>query len=423
MLSEILTDTNLILACAQVTGNAGAPGIDGMRTDQLEVYLGANIVVLKESLLTGTYRPQPVRKVEIPKPQGGTRMLGIPTVIDRFIQQAIAQWLGPIYDKGFSEYSYGFRPQRSAHQAVRQAQKNVNEGYEWVVELDLEKFFDRVNHDRLMGRLAKSVTDKGTLKLIRSYLTSGIMEGGVVSQRTEGTPQGSPLSPLLSNIVLDELDKELEARNHRFVRYADDCSIYVRSEKAAHRVMETVTQYIESKLKLKVNREKSKVSRPDESTLLGFTFRRKEERWEITIAPKSMKRIKEKMREKTQRKSPVSTKDKIKKMQSLIAGWVSYFALANAQWWMKDLDGFVRTRLRSDIWKQWKQPKTRASNLKKLGAQPGMAIAWSYSRKGCYRVAQSQILKFTLKNEYFADLGYLGFEYHYLKKLGPNKLF
>ncbi len=254
MLEEILDIRNVQKAFKQVTANKGAGGIDGIQTDELHDYLNANWQTLRKDILEGNYKPHAVRKVEIPKPQGGTRMLGIPTVTDRLLQQAIAQWLSPKYEEEFSNYSYGFRAGRNAHQALLQAQQNLNEGYEWVIELDLENFFDKVNHDKLMGLLVKKITDKRTLKLIRSYLNSGIMEDGVVSPRTEGTPQGSPLSPLLSNIVLNELDKELQARGHRFVRYADDCSIYVRSEKSAQRVMEVITDYIESKLKLKVNR-------------------------------------------------------------------------------------------------------------------------------------------------------------------------
>ena len=276
MLEEILDYRNVQKAMKQVISNHGAGGIDGMQTDELRDYLESNWPLLKQSILEGSYRPQPVRKVEIPKPQGGTRFLGIPTVLDRLFQQATSQWLSAKYEPEFSENSYGFREGRSAHQAVLQAKRYLDEGKDWIIELDLEKFFDRVNHDKLMGLVAKRITDKRTLKLMRSYLNSGIMEDGMVSQRIEGTPQGSPLSPLLSNIMLHELDKELQARGHSFVRYADDCSIYVKSEKSAHRVQESVTSFIEGKLKLKVNREKTKISRPVQSTLLGFSFYRQE---------------------------------------------------------------------------------------------------------------------------------------------------
>jgi RNA-directed DNA polymerase len=301
---------------------------------------------------------------------------------------------------------------------VLQAQQNLNEGYEWIIELDLEKFFDKVNHDKLMGLLAKRIEDKLTLKLIRSYLTSGIMEGGMVSQRVEGTPQGSPLSPLLSNIVLNELDKELQARGHRYVRYADDCSIYVKSEKSAQRVKETVTDYIETKLKLKVNRTKSKVSRPTESTLLGFSFFRSKAGWEIRIAPKSLLRIKKKMKEQTKRKDPAPVKEKIRKMEVVIRGWVNYFAIAKAKSKMQELDELVRTRLRMGIWKQWKRPKRRRMNLQKLGINPGKAYEWSNSRKGHCRVAHSPILCRALNNEYFTRQRYVGFANYYFWKTG-----
>ena len=349
---------------------------------------------------------------------------GLPTVKDRLLQQAIAQWLSPKYEEEFSNYSYGFREGRSAHQAVLQAQQNLNEGYEWTIELDLEKFFDKVNHDKLMGLLAKRIEDKLTLKLIRSYLTSGIMEGGMVSQRVEGTPQGSPLSPLLSNIVLNELDKELQARGHRYVRYADDCSIYVKSEKSARRVMETITDYIETKLKLKVNRTKSKVSRPTESTLLGFSFFRSKAGWEIRIAPKSLIRIKKKMKEQTKRKDPSPLKEKIRKMEMVIRGWVNYFAIAKAKSKMQELDELVRTRLRMGIWKQWKRPGRRKMNLQKLGINPGKAYEWSNSRKGHCRVAHSPILCRALNNEYFTRERYVGFTNYYFWKTGhQTKLF
>jgi RNA-directed DNA polymerase len=424
MLEEILDIRNIEEALKQVTANKGAGGIDGMQTDELRHYLNVHWQVLKVSVLEGNYKPQPVRKVEIPKPQGGTRMLGIPTVIDRLFQQAIAQWLSTKYEGEFSNYSYGFREGRNAHQAVLQAQEYVNEGYEWVIELDLEKFFDKVHHDRLMSTLAKKLTDKRILKLIRSYLTSGIMEGGVCSPRTEGSPQGSPLSPLLSNIVLDELDKELLARGHRFVRYADDCSIYVKSEKSAQRVMESITEYIEKKLKLKVNRTKSKVSRPQESMLLGFSFYRDKEGWQVRIAPKSLERIKRKIKEKTKRNDPAPAKEKIKKMEALIRGWVNYFAIAKGKKKMQELDELVRTRLRIGIWKQWKKPKTKRIHLIKLGIGKQKAYEWSNSRKGYCRIAHSPILCLALNNKYFTRLKYIGFtNYYYWKTEHQLKLF
>ena len=424
MLEEITDIRNVQKAFKQVTANKGAGDIDGMQTDELRDYLNAGWQALRKDILESNYKPQSVRKVEIPKPQGGTRMLGIPTVTDRLLQQAIAQWLSPKYEEEFSGYSYGFREGCNAHQAVLQAQRHLNAGYEWVIELDLEKFFDKVNHDKLMGLLAKKITDKRTLKLIRSYLNSGIMEEGVVSPRTEGTPQGSPLSPLLSNIVLNELDKELQARGHRFVRYADDCSIYIRSEKSAQRVMETITNYIESKLKLKVNRTKSKVSRPSESTLLGFSFYRTEKGWQIRIAPKSMKKIKEKMKEKTRRNDPSSAKEKIKKMEAVIRGWVNYFVIAKAKSKMQELDELVRTRLRIGIWKQLKRPKTKRMNLQKSGIKSHEAYEWSNSRKGYCRVAHSPILCRALNNEHFTRQRYTGFtNYYYWKTEHQTKLF
>lgn len=425
MLEEIVDIRNVQKAFKQVTANKGAGGIDGMQTDELRDYLNSNWQNLRKHILSGNYQPQAVRKVEIPKADGGgTRVLGIPTVTDRLIQQAIAQWLSPKYEEAFSNYSYGFREGRNGHQAVMQAQANLNEGYEWIIELDLEKFFDRVNHDKLMWLLSKKITDRGTLKLIRSYLNSGIMESGIVSPRTEGTPQGSPLSPLLSNIVLNELDKELQRRGHRFVRYADDCSIYVKSEKSAHRVQATITEYIENKLKLKVNRSKSNVSRPTESTLLGFSFYRSAKGWEIRIAPKSLKKIKKKMKEQTQRKAPGSAKEKIKKMEAVIRGWVNYFCIAKAKGKMQELDELVRVRLRMGIWKQWKRPATRVRNLLRLGIAKRKAYEWGNSRKGICRVAHSPILCRTLNNEYFTKQRYIGFaNYYFWKTAHQRKLF
>jgi RNA-directed DNA polymerase len=416
MLEEILDYRNIEKALKQVISNKGAGGIDGMQTDELRTYLEANWPHLKQSILEGSYRPLPVRKVEIPKAQGGYRLLGIPTVIDRLLQQSIQQWLSPQYEPEFSAHSYGFREGRNAHQAVLQAKTYLEEGKEWIVELDLDKFFDRVNHDKLMGLLAKRIVDKRILKLIRSYLNSGIMEGGLVSQRMEGVVQGSPLSPLLSNIMLNELDKELHARGHSFVRYADDCSIYVGSEKSAGRVLESTTEYIEKKLKLKVNREKTQVSRPQQSTLLGFSFFRSKDKWEIRIASKSLKRIKEKIKGKTKRNDPSGAKEKIKKVEAVIEGWVNYFRIAQAQKAMRKLDETVRTRIRMGLWKQWKNPATRVRNLRKWGASTSNAYIWGNSSWGYCHMAHGPALYRTVSNEKLQRLGYVGFYNHYYWK-------
>jgi RNA-directed DNA polymerase len=409
MLEEVLDRRNIEKALEQVMRNKGAGGVDGMQTEELRAYLSTNWQSLRARILAGSYEPSPVRKVEIPKPDGGKRMLGIATVLDRLLQQAISQWLTPKYEEQFSKHSYGFRPNKNAHQAVMQAQVYVKEGKEWIVELDLEKFFDKVNHDRLMSVMSKTITDKPTLKLVRSYLTSGILEGGTVSQRTAGTPQGSPLSPLLSNIVLDELDKELEKRGHAYVRYADDCSIYVKSEAAAKRVAESMINYIEKKLLLKVNREKTKVSRPNESTLLGFTFLRTKSGWEIWIADKSIGRIKEKCRNLTNRSKGLSEEERIGKLQSIINGWVNYFVIAKAKSTMRDFDSYVRMRLRMCSWKAWKRSQTRVKELVKLGLPQRQAYKWGNSSKGYCRVAHSSILQNTLTNKVFEKRGYHGF--------------
>ncbi len=424
MLEEILDYRNVQKALKQVISNKGAGGMDGMQTDELRAWLEANWTAWNQSILDGSYRPQPVRKVEIPKPQGGTRMLGIPTVLDRLLAQAIHQWLSPQYEPEFSENSYGFREGRNAHQAVERARNYLEEGKEWVVEMDLEQFFDRVNHDKLMGLLAKQIADKRTLKLIRGYLNCGIMEGGLATPRQEGTPQGSPLSPLMSNIVLDELDKELEARGHSFVRYADDISIYVKSEKAAERVKESTTAYIEKELKLRVNREKTRVSQPNESLLLGFSFFRSKGKWEVRIGSKSLKRIKEKIRAKTKRSDPSNAQEKIKKLEAVIEGWVNYFRIARAKKIMQTLDGMVRTRIRIGLWKQWKTPKTRERNLRKLGATPERAYMWGNSSWGYCRMAHTRSLGITITNHYLQSLGYVGFyNYYYWKTEHQGKLF
>jgi RNA-directed DNA polymerase len=424
MLEQILDRRNIEKALEQVMRNKGAGGVDGMQTKELRSYLNTSWQSLRAKILEGSYEPSPVRKVEIPKPQGGKRMLGIPTVLDRLLQQAISQWLTPKYEEQFSEHSYGFRPNKNAHQAVRQAQDKLNEGKTWVVELDLEKFFDKVNHDRLMSVLSRTVKDKPTLKLIRGYLTSGILEGGMLSQRTEGTPQGSPLSPLLSNIVLDELDKELERRGHAYVRYADDCSIYVKSEAAARRVAESIIKYIEEKLLLKVNRDKTKISRPNGSTLLGFSFYRKGQGWEIRIAEKSVGRIIEKCRDITRRSNGLSERERIGKLQTIINGWVNYFVIAKAKTVMQKLDTFVMVRLRLCQWKAWKKPATKVKQLLKLGVRKQKAYEWGNSRKSYCRIAHSPILQTTLNKRCFEKRGYYGFyNIYYWKSEAQLSLF
>lgn len=416
MLEEILNRWNIDKALEQVMHNKGAGGVDGMQTDELRDYLNTIWQSLRMKILEGSYEPSPVRKVEIPKPQGGVRMLGIPTVVDRLIQQAINQWLSPKCEEQFSENSYGFRPNRNAHQAVMQAQSYLNAGKVWVIEIDLEKFFDKVSHDRLMYLLSRRIEDKATLKLIRKYLTSGILEGGMVSQRTEGTPQGSPLSPLLSNIVLDELDKELEKRGHAYVRYADDCSIYVQSEASAKRVAESIVDYIEGELLLKVNREKTRIGRPNESTLLGFSFFRTKEGWEIRITDKSVGRITKKVKDITSRSNGMSEKERIGKIQTMIEGWVNYFVIAKAKTVMKGLDALARVRLRICQWKAWKRPRTRVKQLMKSGMSRHKAYQWGNSSKGYCRVAHSPILQTTMNNNYFGKRGYRGFYNTYYRK-------
>ncbi|MFC1226787.1 group II intron reverse transcriptase/maturase, partial [Pedobacter sp. BG31] len=411
-------------AFRQVTANKGAGGIDGMQTDELRDYLNANWQTLRADILTGDYRPDAVRKVEIPKSSGGTRMLGIPTVIDRLIQQAISLWLSPKYEGEFSPNSYGFRPNRNAHQAVLKAHEYLNAGYTWIVELDLDKFFDLVSHDKLMHLLSLKIKDKRTLKLIRLYLSAGIMEDGLVSPRREGVPQGSPLSPLLSNVVLDELDAKLEERGHRFVRYADDCSIYLRSRKSAHRVMAGISVYLEDCLKLKVNRMKSKVSRPSQSNLLGFSFYGSKAGWKIRMASRSLIAIREKIRAQTKGSQPVPLPQRISKLKEIIHGWVNYFSIANAKGYMAKLDEMMRNRLRIVLWKQWKSITGRARNLMKMGVVKSRAYQLANTRKGYCRTANSPTLLTTIDKKFFLRLGLDGFaNYYYWKTTHQTKLF
>lgn len=409
MLEEILDRRNIEKALESVEANKGSSGIDDMPWDMLRLCISANWQQLRSSILEECYKPKPVREVEIDKPSGGKRKLGIPTVIDRMLTQAIAQWLMPKYEENFSDRSYGFRPKRNAHQAVLQAQNYLNEGKRWVIEFDLENFFDKVNHDRLMSVLSRKVKDKRTLRLIRMYLTSGIMSGGLTSTRNEGTPQGSPLSPLLSNVMLDELDKELEKRGHSFVRYADDISVYVSSKASAERVMESITNFVERKLLLKVNRKKTKISTPEESVLLGFSFRVFKGSYIIKIARRSVERIKRKFKAITLRSKSISETERITQLNTIIRGWVNYFKIAMAKVLMRHLDGNVRTRLRMCSWKQWKNIKTRRRNLLKLGADKRTAREHGASKLGYCRIAQAYVLCTTLTVSYYRKQGYAGF--------------
>jgi RNA-directed DNA polymerase len=404
LMEMILSRENLIEALKRVEKNKGSHGIDGMSVKSLRRHLYENWDTLCDSLRKGTYQPNPVRRVEIPKPNGGVRLLGIPTVIDRFIQQAIAQVLTPLFDPTFSEHSYGFRPNRRGHDAVRKARGYISEGYRWVIDMDLEKFFDKVNHDKLMGILANRIQDLLVLKLIRKYLQAGIMINGVVYDAEEGTPQGGPLSPLLSNILLDKLDKELERRGHKFVRYADDCNIYMKSKKAGERVMNSITCFIEQKLKLKVNRGKSAVDRPWKRKFLGFSFT-VNKKPKIRIANESIKRLKAKVRNLTSRSKPIHMEVRIEKLNQYLTGWCGYFALADTPSKFKEFDEWMRRRLRMIEWKQWKNPKTRVRKLKSLGVPDHKAYEWGNSRKKFWRIASSPILHKTLDNSYWSNRG------------------
>src|SRR5215470_4872780 len=405
LMEEVCGRENLKRALQRVKANKGSPGIDGMTVEELPGYLQQHWPAIREQLLSGTYAPQPVRRVEIAKPDGGgMRKLGIPTTLDRFVQQAVLQVLQRQWDPTFSEHSYGFRPGRSAKQAVHEAQQYIAEGYRWVVDLDLEKFFDRVHHDRLMAAVAERVADKRMLKLIRAFLKAGVMEDGLVSPLDEGTPQGGPLSPLLSNLVLDELDRELERRGHRFVRYADDCNIYVGSERAGQRVMDSVTRFITYRLKLKVNQAKSAVARPGQRKFLGFSFTGEREP-RRRIAPKAIDRFKKRIREQTRRTRGVSLRQMITDLVPYLRGWLGYFGDCKTPSVLHNLEQWLRRRLRSVVWKQWKRGRTRFRELRKRSVGKDLAASTAGSPHGPWRLANSPALAIALPNAYFAQLG------------------
>lgn len=404
LMEEVCERRNLEEALRRVRANKGAPGADGMTVDELETHLWQHWPAIRDQLLNGTYQPQPVRRKEISKPDGGVRKLGIPTVLDRFIQQAVLQVLQRRWDHKFSPRSYGFRPGRSAHQAVAAAQGFIAEGFRWVVDLDLEKFFDRVNHDILMGRIANRIDDPRLLRLIRAFLNAGVLAEGLVSPVDEGTPQGGPLSPLLSNIVLDDLDRELTRRGLRFARYADDCNIYVRSRRAGERVMASVTRFLATQLKLKVNEAKSAVARPWERKFLGFSFtiHRQPKR---RIAPQALERFKKKIRELTRRTRGVSLQQMVAKLSQYLQGWRGYFRACDTPSVLQGLDSWVHRRLRAFLWKQWRRGRTRFAELRKRDVSRDLAARAAGSCHGPWRLSKSPALHIALPTAFFTSLG------------------
>jgi len=404
LMEEVCERENLRDALHRVQSNKGSPGVDGMTVQVLAEHFKKHWPTLRTQLLEGIYKPLPVKRVEIPKPDGGTRKLGVPTAQDRLIQQALLQVLQKRWDRTFSEHSFGFRPNRSAHQAVARAQQYIAEGCHWVVDLDLEKFFDRVNHDILMGRVAKRISDKRVLKLIRAFLNAGVMENGLESPTEEGTPQGGPLSPLLSNLLLDDLDRELESRGLQFVRYADDCNIYVRSERAGLRVMESVKRFISHRLKLKVNDSKSAVARPGTRKFLGFSFtsRREPKR---RIAPKALDRFKDRIREMTRRTRGISLEEMVGELARYLRGWKAYFSYCQTPSLLEELDEWIRRRLRMVIWKHWKQGRTRFRELRKRGVPRSLAAQTAGSPKGPWCIGGSVALQLAYRNTDFTSLG------------------
>jgi RNA-directed DNA polymerase len=404
-LEEVVCRENMLAAYRRVVGNKGAPGVDGMTVDELRPMLRERWQAIREELLGDTYRPAPVRKVEIPKPGGrGVRMLGIPTVLDRLIQQALLQVLQPCFDPTFSDDSFGFRPRRSAHQALERAREHIASGHRWVVDMDLEKFFDRVNHDVLMSRLARRIKDKRILRLIRRYLQAGMLEGGLVSQRTEGTPQGGPLSPLLSNVLLDELDKELERRGHRFVRYADDCNVYVRSRHAGERVLASLERFLMKRLRLTVNRDKSAVERPWKRKFLGYTFTMHYQP-KLKVAPESVRRFKGRVREILRRGRGRRLADVIAELRPKLLGWVSYYRKSQVRITFEQLDQWIRRKLRAILWRQWKRPWTRAKNLIRRGLARDRAWISATNGRGPWWNAGASHMNQAVPTRHLSQLG------------------
>ncbi len=415
LLEKILDDKNLYNAYKQVYKNKGASGVDGVTVEELGVYLFQHKEEIKEQIRNLKYKPSPVRRVEIPKENGKKRKLGIPTAVDRVIQQAIVQVITPLFEPQFSETSYGFRPNRSCEMAIIKALEYFNDGYDWIVDIDLQAFFDNVNQDKLIGIIRRTIKDGRVVSLIRKYLVSGVMINGVVQPTKVGTPQGGNLSPLLSNIMLNELDKELEKRGLRFVRYADDCLIMVKSEKAANHVMESVTRYIENKLGLIVNAEKSKVARPRDIKYLGFGFYTKKGKWRPKPHLKSVQKFKSKLKDITSRSNAMSISDKITKVNQVIRGWINYFRIADMKWLMKETSEHLRHRLRMCIWKYWKNSKTKYKALRKLGITEYNAYMVANTRRGYYWVASTAVLHIAISNKRLKQKGLVFPLGHYQK--------
>ena len=395
---------NLKLAYQRVVENKGAAGVDGIGVAAFKDHLKQHWPTIKAKLLAGEYMPSPVRRVDIAKPQGGTRTLGIPTLTDRMIQQALHQVLSPIFETDFSDSSYGFRPGRNAHQAVKAAQRYVAEGRRVVVDMDLEKFFDRVNHDLMMEKLSKKIEDNRVLRLIRRYLEAGMMAEGMVSPRTEGTPQGGPLSPLLSNILLTELDRELERRGHAFCRYADDCNIYVRTQQAGERVMTSITRFLADALKLTVNVAKSAVARPGERKFLGYSMTRHKAP-KLRIAPASYQRLEQRVREILRGARGRSLSKTIAALNPLLRGWMAYFKLTQTKQKLEDLDGWLRRKLRCILWRQWKRPYTRAVNLMRAGLPEERAFRSAFNQRGPWWNSGASHMNHAFPKSFFDRLG------------------
>ena len=416
LLEEILNAENLNKAYKQVKRNKGAGGIDGMQVDELLPFLKEHKKELLQSLRDGKYHPKPVRRVEIPKENGKTRKLGIPTVVDRLIQQAITQVLTPIFEKQFSDNSYGFRPKRSAHDALRRCQAHITEGYKYVVDMDLEKYFDTVNQSKLIQILSETIKDGRVISLIHKFLKAGVMVGRLFEESPEGVPQGGPLSPLLGNIILNECDHELEKRGHRFVRYADDMMIFCKSKKAAQRTLDHILPYIEGDLFLKVNREKTKVSHVNYVKYLGYSFYIYRKEGRLRIHPKSIQKLKDKIRDVTGRSNGMGIEERRTKLNQVVRGWTNYFKPADAKNLLNEMDEWLRSRIRMVTWKRWKRIRTRFENLKRAGVKEEQAWMWANTRKGYWRTAHSPILTRVLSNERFKRMGYLSFSQCYSAK-------